>query len=249
MTDAWRTFTYRVEFQVRSRLSRYPRLLAAWMGLRNPAAAFGQFARTDLVLEGYPRSGNWFAYYALMLAQKEIYQVAHHSHLASTVITATRMGLPALVLIRQPEEVVISFCVFQPRLTLGLALQGWMRFYQALLPCRSGLVMAPFEQVTADYGQVIAAVNERFGTQFEPFEHTQENVRGVFAQIEAGFEREARRAGKLATVEDRVGRPSAEREAKKARLRQALAQDSELQRRLAQAEALYRAWTEADGRR
>jgi hypothetical protein len=138
---------------------------------------------TDFVIEGYPRSGNTFALTAFGSAQSRTVRVAHHEHAAAQVIAAIRAGIPALVLIREPEEAVLSFTIQHPHLSLGQALRSYVRFYRPLVALRDRFVLATFEEVTTDFGAVTRRVNERFGTDFAVFEHTQENVERCLAAI------------------------------------------------------------------
>jgi hypothetical protein len=46
------------------------------------------------------------------------------------------------------------------------ALTRWCTFYRATLPHTNDLVIAPFEEVTADISTMINAVNNHFGTAF-----------------------------------------------------------------------------------
>ena len=145
---------------------------------------------TAVVIEGQPRSANTFAVIAFRLAQDRPVEIAHHLHAASQVLAAVRSNVPALVLIRQPEEVVLSRVISHPPITAAQALTDYIRFHEALLPERDWFVLAPFEQVTSDFGPVIKALNQRFGTQFGVFEHTEENVQECFALIESRFQRQ-----------------------------------------------------------
>lgn len=58
---------------------------------------------TELVIEGFERSGNTFAVVAFETAQPRPVKTAHHLHAAAQVVSAVRMGVPTLLLIRPPE--------------------------------------------------------------------------------------------------------------------------------------------------
>jgi hypothetical protein len=171
---------------------------------------------TDVLIEGYPRSANSFAVAAFTMAQPAPVQVAHHVHAPAHVIAAVRAGVPALVLVRDPEEAVLELVISKPNLTVRQALRGYVRFYRPLLPYREGFVTATFAQVTSDFGAVIRRLNERFGTSFREFEHTEENVRACFDAMD-GYWRGRVGSGHL--LERIVGRPSTVREEMKEPLR------------------------------
>jgi hypothetical protein len=172
----------RAEFSLGSVLRRYPRLYLPVARVRRRGEPFTR--DTELVIEGFPRSGNTFAVTAFGHAQARPVRVARHEHAAAQVIAAVRAGVPALVLIRDPEEAVLSLLVQHPALGLRQALRAYLRFYRPLLRHRDRFVLATFEEVTGDFGGVIRRVNERFGTGFGVFEHTEENVRACLAAIE-----------------------------------------------------------------
>lgn len=148
---------------------------------------------TDVCIEGYARSANSFAVGAFRRAQPEPVDVAHHSHRPAPVLQAVRRGVPAVVLIRDPVDAVISRRALtlqnharseedgRPPTTIpyvGL-LREWIDFYETLEPVRDRVVVAPFEVVTRDFGSVIEEVNERFGTDFTPFGHEPEEARAI----------------------------------------------------------------------
>lgn len=171
----------RLQFEVGSILRSSPRLYLPIARRRRKAVPVD--ADTDIVIEGYPRSGNTFAVTAFGSAQSREVRVARHEHAAAQVIAATRAAIPALVLIREPEEAVLSFAIQQPHLSLRQALRSYIRFYRPLLPHRDRFVLATFREVTTDFGAVTRRVNERFGTDFGVFDHTEENVRRCLATI------------------------------------------------------------------
>jgi len=76
-------------------------------------AARGHRARavdraTELVIEGFARSGNTFAVAAFSLAQPRPVRLAHHLHAPAQVLLAARMGIPCIVLVRDPVDAVAS---------------------------------------------------------------------------------------------------------------------------------------------
>jgi hypothetical protein len=171
----------RIPFEVGSILRTSPSLylpIARWRRKAVPVDA-----GTDIVIEGYPRSGNTFAVTAFGSAQSREVRVARHEHAAAQVIAATRAGVPALVLIREPEDAVLSFAIQQPHLSLRQVLRSYIRFYQPLLAHRDRFVLATFQEVTNDFGAVTRRVNQRFGTDFGVFHHTEENVQRCLAAI------------------------------------------------------------------
>jgi hypothetical protein len=182
---------------------------------------------TDVVIEGFPRSANTFAVMAFELAQPNSVRVAHHLHVPSQVIAAAKWGIPTIVLVRDPDEVVLSLVQLRPHTTLEQGLKEYARFYRRILPCRADFVVASFEEVSTDFGAVIRQLNARFGTSFKEFHHTEENVAKCFALME-------RYGGR--------SRPSRQREALKSGLRAAV-RSPELARVRADAYQVYQTLT------
>lgn len=226
-------------------------------------------ARTELVLDGLERSANTFAVIAFQLAQNDHVRVAHHMHAVAPLIEAAARGVPTLITVRSPEATILSAMMRQPRVTARQWLKTYAAFYERLIASRDDFVIATFEEVTSDLGGVIRRVNQRFATDFREFDHTEANVQTVFSLIDeraegppwqpslnrfvSGFTsydeylfatRAYRRSptkGARASVEHRVGRPSAAREAAKPVMKRRYHASSltGLRRRAAQAYRLF----------
>jgi len=135
---------------------------------------------TELVIDGFTRSATTFAVYAFQLSQDAPIRLAHHLHAPAQLIAAARRGIPAVALIREPRGAVLSQLVQEPDVALPDALLAYSRFYERLMPYRKSFVTGEFRQVTTDFGMVIRQLNERFGTNFTEFMHTDVNVRQCF---------------------------------------------------------------------
>ncbi len=140
--------------------------------------------RTELVIEGFPRSANTFAAVAFQVAQPRPIRLAHHLHAQSQVTWALKAGIPTLVVIREPSEAAASVVTRSPYLTLSDVLGGYARFYESLMPHRDACVIGRFDLVTTDFGGVIRDLNARAGTHFEPFEHNEANAAAVYGLID-----------------------------------------------------------------
>lgn len=176
MTAARRTLA-RAVYEAGTLVGRSPAIALAVARWRGHGVPVGE--DTDIAIEGYPRSANSFAVAAFTVAQSESVRIAHHTHTPANVIAAVRRGIPALVLIREPEDAVVEFVLLKPALTVGQALRGWVRFYQPLLPFRDRFVAARTDEVLSDLAAVIGRANERFGTSFAAFEPTEESLAAV----------------------------------------------------------------------
>jgi hypothetical protein len=189
---------------------------------------------TELVIEGFPRSANSFAFWAFRFSQDRPVKIAHHVHVPAQVIYAVKHEIPSLVLIREPADAVIALKIRYPWIAIKDALYAYKVFYKRIQPYFEGFVLATFEDVTTDYGEVIRKVNEKFGTRFNVFEHSPENVRRVFSLIEE----RARQLTGMEQVDSFAAFPSAKKEAIKQTLRSAL-DDCRLHPQLAECRAIY----------
>jgi hypothetical protein len=192
---------------------------------------------TQLVIEGFPRSGNTFAVFAFRNAQGPDVHAVGHVHHPSQVKLAVRRGLPTLIVIRQPLPCLASYLVTAPHGRPAGVLKEYIRFHRSLLPLLDSVVVGEFDQVTHSFSDVIAEVNDRFGTTFAPFDQSEENVDRVFRAIEENHRRNHPRK----KPEQGVPRPSRVRADENDRYRAAL-QAPELSGLLREAEDLYRRW-------
>jgi len=123
---------------------------------------------TDLVVEGFPRSGNSLAVAAIGLAQPAPIRIAHHVHAPAHVLEAVRRHTPVLIAIREPGAAADALVESKPFLTRRDALAAWVRFHEPLLPVADSIVVATFETIHEDLARVVERLNERFGTGFAP---------------------------------------------------------------------------------
>ncbi len=144
---------------------------------------------TEIVIEGFPRSANSFARSAFRSCQPNV-RYATHVHSSAQIVQACRWGIPTLVLLRDPEGAVCGDLAFQCELAgsepdkvtaqrLNASLYRYIRFYSPLISLKPDFVVGHFPEVIADYGAVIRRINEKFGTAFVVFEHTEENAADI----------------------------------------------------------------------
>jgi hypothetical protein len=250
---------------MRRRLTEHPSLYLPLANWKRPGRALDQ--HTQFVLDGFTRSAATFAVIAFQLAQNDHVRVAHHLHAPGHITAAAARHVPTLVTLREPEPAVLSASTREPRVTLRQWLKTYAAFHERILPSRARFVVATFEEVTTDFGAVTRTVNERFGTDFREFHHTEQNVQIVFQLIDeraqslpwsdalhqfisgivsadefwesSGHHRESAALTRPTVPELRVQRPSREREARKAALR-ARYLDASLSRLRGRAERAYR---------
>lgn len=189
---------------------------------------------TALVIEGFLRSGNTFSVAAFRVANGDDLHLGRHLHGAPHILRAARLGVPAVVLIRRPTDAVASYLIRRPSLTPTDALVEYVDFYRTCWRVRDHFVVALFDDVIADFGSVVRAVNRRFGTSFRAYEPTAANQAQAFALVEEMNRLES--GGEV--VETHVGRPSGERRQRHEEL-VALLHDPVAAKALGRAQAWY----------
>lgn len=186
----------RLVFTVRSRLRCRPSLYTLNRMLRGGDLYADE--DTDIVIEGAPRSANSFVVEAFREAHEGSLRIGHHLHAAAHVIRSCSLGLPVLVLIRDPLDYLVSrraFCFHvsvrvgechpQTAVSYREFLRDWMRFYGTLWPYRNEFVVGRFDRVTEDLNAVVDQLNERFDKDFRRF--TGGAVRTREVQARAGY--------------------------------------------------------------
>ena len=115
-----------------------------------------------LVVEGYPRSSNSFAVDMLVEAaggHLNVGQMGHHTHDIANLQIAEAYRIPKLILIRDPEAAILSFHIYSGAPIMRCA-KRYGDFYLASLELRkTGTAAAHFNEVTNDFGKVVAKVN------------------------------------------------------------------------------------------
>jgi hypothetical protein len=175
----------RARHVVRSRVAESPAVYLPFARRKYPGPSPEVIsADTELVIDGYTRSASTYAVYALQLAQARPVRLAHHLHAPAQLIEAARRDVPALLLVRDPRDAILSQVVREPGIALRDALVAYARFHERLMPYSEYFVIADFETVTSDFGSVIRELNARFALSLTEFVPTQAAVRECFAFIE-----------------------------------------------------------------
>jgi hypothetical protein len=167
---------------------------------------------TDVCMEGFPRSGNSF-FYTYFRHYNPTPVVAHHVHVTQQIAQAVRLRVPCIILIREPTQSLLSLLVMDERLSVGFAFRSYIRFYRAILPYLDRCVTADFGITTGLPDVIIERVNLKFGSRFsyEPLSCSVKDT--LFEDMRLWSDR-----GPDAQI--RVGVPSAEKERRKAALRE-----------------------------
>lgn len=157
-----------------------------WCGTRVASTA------SEITIDGYPRSANSFSVRAFMEAQERFVRIGNHTHSPANLIRSISMDKPTILVIRKPKDAVLGYCAWvdeqsgvisKPlrRWQIQIFLRRYVDFHRKIVPYLDSLVVADFDQITSDYGKIIVAVNEKFGTNFLPFIHSKSAEQSIFS--------------------------------------------------------------------
>lgn len=141
--------------------------------------------KSELVIEGYPRSGNTFCVVAFSEAQNRKVHIAHHTHAPLQVKLAAYHKVPVIVLVRNPIDLFKSFLIMYPRLTLSTIAHGYNEFYNFVLKKNYICTIVPFNSLVSDFGKVIDKVNEKNNREFHSVVQNKKHENDVFKKIES----------------------------------------------------------------
>jgi len=224
---------YRFRWWMRTVICAYPSVYLPIAARRHPLLVRKD---TEIVFEGFFRCGNTFAFEAFKMAQSRPVRTARHIHAPAQVLFAARHGLPVLITLRDPVDCIPSLLLFEPRISAGLALSAYYRYYTRVAPVLDHCVVAPFEQITADFSSVCRRLNHKYGTQFGVFDHSAANVEACMNRLE-----QLTRGHFGELLEDKTCRPSSGRDRRKMDLAAEAEQDKRLGNLLRQAREAYQA--------
>lgn len=200
----------------------------------------------DAVIDGFPRSSNTFATHAFFLTQGDDVKLGNHVHSAGQFVLAQRYRIPAMLVLRDPVQATLSLSVFDKRYTPPVAYYWYNLFHRKMLELEH-FIVAPFEEVTSDFGVTIQRMNDRFGTSFAPFHASEEASEAVFARMAREREKRADALGEVYRNPMRVAQPTKGKDEQKEAMKQAFT-DPALDAPKAEARELFEALMARAGR-
>lgn len=143
-------------------VSTHPHLYIPLRRLRNASTVVTR--DTDLLIEGFPRSGNTWTEALIREAGNDKLLLAHHSHAAAHVKQAMKIGVPSIILYRKPDDAVASLlALYENRIEPQTGFVEYIQFYAATLSLRGPLVrFYSFEDVTERAGETVADIAQAF---------------------------------------------------------------------------------------
>lgn len=232
--DAARTLGRRFLRYGKAFVGEYPALMPLYLRLTPEGTTRALSADTQLVVEGFPRSGTTFAAHSLSMAQPIAPKTTFHVHNVAVLRQATEQRIPTVLVVRTPVDCLASYLTWDPRIGAGTVLWEWIRYHRSALAVSHDLTVATFDQVTTDLPAVVARLNGRFGASFTAPPSTEAFDRDVRRSITT------RHAQLYPNNDPSIGVPvpDAGRQAELARQRDAL-RNPAVSAELVEAEALF----------
>ncbi|HEV2075853.1 MAG TPA: hypothetical protein VGR10_06410 [Thermoleophilaceae bacterium] len=174
--------------------------------------------RSDVCIEGFPRSANGFTVLAFRHWNPAA-RVAHHMHVPLQVRLAVKLGVPCCVLVRPPLDAVASVLVMQrERIPDDACFRAYIRYHRAVATEREQIVTCAFGELLEDPAVVVERLNARFNTSFA----SQPLTPPLKGQLLATLEQRARRRARTLS-EGSASAPHPAKERRKAELHARLA--------------------------
>jgi hypothetical protein len=144
-------------------LSVYPSVYLPFRAIRRPETVVQR--DTDLLIDGFPRSSNTWTEVLIREAGEDRLKLAHHAHAAAHVIKAHRLGVPSVVLFRDPDDAVVSvLTLLENRVDARSTYLDYVRFYKTIWPLRGpDVTFLSFDDLTNRSAEAVAYLAERFG--------------------------------------------------------------------------------------
>ena len=120
---------------------------------------------SQIVIEGFPRSANSYLNRVFKATNPEVRR-AHHIHSPFQFRIGYKLGIPLVLIIRKPKEVVQSMQVAYKGINPNEILKKYILFHRMLYPIRKKILIVSFEEVINDSSLVLKRINERFRTSY-----------------------------------------------------------------------------------
>lgn len=129
---------------------------------------------TDIVIEGFPRSGNTFALASFTYSNKV--EVASHVHLPYQIVFAHTYTIPIIILIRHPLDAVASLMIRDSKYTVDEALVYYMMFHAVVEKYKDSLIISDFNDTVTDFPSIIQKLNNKFETSFKYHDNKEKTI-------------------------------------------------------------------------
>lgn len=118
--------------------------------------------KTDLVLEGYPRSGNTWLRNAILYKKKDI-SISSHMHYPSSIRLAIKRNIPCIILLRNPLDSISSLMIRDKTYDIKTAIDYYIFFYENFTYYKnSNVILLDFDLVVNNINLCFKILNDKF---------------------------------------------------------------------------------------
>jgi hypothetical protein len=139
--------------------------------------------QTQLVIEGFPRSGNTFTVFAIQDAADYRLRIASHVHHPAQVKQALDRGVPTILVVREPVAALSSYLAYGQHGRPATVLKEYSSYHRELIPYVDQLLVCDFDEIVSDLSAIISRINDRFSMAIPAFDQSPANVERVFEEI------------------------------------------------------------------
>lgn len=169
--------------KIKYKIGKYPIIFYPIFSFSPKFRSLSVDSKTELVIEGFPRSANTFSVLAFQRIQSRKIKLAHHLHVPSQILRGLKLGIPIMLLIRNPKDVTISYSIHYPSVPLEQILREYIDYYTFLYNFRSAYSVACFEEIISDYEKIINRLNCKFRTNFISRKLSSQEEEEIFNKI------------------------------------------------------------------
>ncbi len=147
-----------LRYRLRAYLGQFPKLFFLFYSLKRRNRFLFVKKANIVCIEGYPRSANTFIIAAIEQGYKDEVSISHHLHVPAQVIRALKLGVPSIVLIRQPKDAIVSHIIRNPNLRIEDAIFGYECFYRPLIAHKKHFLIIDFDSIISEPNKIIDLV-------------------------------------------------------------------------------------------
>ena len=141
--------------------------------------------KTDIVVEGYPRSGNTFCVALLYYLEPKL-KIARHRHELGHLKYAIKLKKPIVCVVRNPLDSIISLHI-REKLSISFCIEYYIKFHKYLYENRNYIYIIDFNLLIKEPTEVIKNINKATSLQLAEVvitEHATEDIKKIVKDME-----------------------------------------------------------------
>lgn len=133
---------------------------------------------TEICIEGFPRSGNTFAFHTFKYFNPEVL-TAHHVHAPVQISKAINNKIPCILMIRNPLDTIASLIIVDNDLKIETALKHYISFYKRVLKYKEDIIIADISTINNEFDKLINKINLDFNKSYNSKSLSQELIKDI----------------------------------------------------------------------